>query len=124
MKQVANIDEYIAGYPHEIQLLLHEMRTIIRKAAPKAEEAIKYGIPTFVWHGNLVHFGGFKNHIGFYPGADGVASFKKELSKYPGSKGAIQFPLDKPLPASLITKIVKYRIAVTAEKMKEKVAKK
>jgi uncharacterized protein YdhG (YjbR/CyaY superfamily) len=123
MKQVANIDEYIVDYPREVQTLLHEMRSIIRKTVPDAEEAIKYGIPTYVWHGNLVHFGGFKNHIGFYPGADGVASFKKELAKYECSKGAIQFPLDKPLPASLIARIVRYRVASTKERMKVKATK-
>jgi uncharacterized protein YdhG (YjbR/CyaY superfamily) len=105
-----NIDEYIKGFPRHIQQLLEEMRTTIRKAAPAAEEAIKYAMPTFVLNGNLVHFAAFKNHIGFYPAPSGIEAFKKELSAYEGSKGAIRFPLDKPLPLALVSKIVKYRV--------------
>jgi uncharacterized protein YdhG (YjbR/CyaY superfamily) len=105
------IDEYIAGFPKDIQKLLKEMRAIIKKAAPKAEEAIKYAMPTFVLNGNLVHFAAFKNHIGFYPAPQGIEEFKKELSKYKGAKGSVQFPLDQPLPLSLVTKIVKFRVA-------------
>lgn len=116
--QAQNIDEYIAAFPNDIQKLLKQMRTTIRKAAPKAEEAIKYAIPTFVLHGNLVHFAAFKNHIGFYPAPTGIAAFKKELARFEGSKGAIKFPLDQPLPLSLITKIVKFRVAQNLEKVK------
>ncbi|MEJ0106431.1 MAG: DUF1801 domain-containing protein [Bacteroidota bacterium] len=116
----ATIDEYIAGYPKNVQKLLEEVRTTIKKAAPEAEEAIKYGIPTFILNGNLVHFGGFKNHIGFYPAPSGIEEFKKELSKYAGAKGSVQFPIDKPLPLSLITKIVKFRTKKNLEKVKVK----
>jgi len=105
-----SIDEYIKGFPGPIQQLLEEMRETIRKAAPTAEEAIKYAMPTFVLNGNLVHFAAFKNHIGFYPAPSGIEAFKKELSAYEGSKGAIRFPLDKPLPLALVSKIVKYRV--------------
>ena len=105
-----NIDDYIAEFPKSTQKILQEIRATIRKAAPKAEEAIKYAIPTFVLNGNLVHFAAFKNHIGFYPAPSGIDSFKEELSKYKNSKGAVQFPLDKPLPVALITKIVKFRV--------------
>ena len=91
------------------------MRAIIHKVVPEAEEEIKYGIPTFILNGNLVHYGGFKNHIGFYPAPSGIAEFKEELSKYKGAKGSIQFPLEKALPVSLITKIVKYRKKETAK---------
>ena len=115
-----NIDEYIAGFPEPVQQMLEQIRTTIKKAAPRAEEAIKYAMPTFVFHGNLVHFAAFKNHIGFYPAPMGLAEFKKELSGYKGSKGAVQFPLDKPLPLTLIGKIVKYRVKVTLEKEKAK----
>ena len=108
--QVESIDEYIAGFPQDVQKLLKQMREIIRKAAPEAGEAMKYAIPTFTLHGNLVHFAGYKNHIGFYPAPSGIESFKKELSKYKSSKGAVQFPLDEPLPAALITRIVKFRV--------------
>ncbi len=118
--QAETIDEYIASFPKEIQKLLKEMRITIQKAAPKAEEAIKYAMPTYVLNGNLVHFAAFKNHIGFYPAPQGIEEFKKELSKYKGAKGSVQFPLDKPLPLSLVAKIVKFRAAMNREKMKAK----
>ncbi len=115
-----SIDAYIAGFPKEVQEKLQQMRATIKKAAPKAEEAIKYGIPTFVQNGNLVHFGGYKNHIGFYPTPNGLEEFKKELSVYESSKGTAKFPLDKPLPLGLITKIVKFRLKKTQEELKPK----
>lgn len=87
------------------------MRATIRKAAPKAEEAIKYAMPTFVLHGNLVHFAAFKNHIGFYPAPTGMEAFKKDLALYKTGRGSVQFPLDKPLPLALITRIVKLRVS-------------
>lgn len=105
-----NIDEYIAAFPNEVQKKLKEMRATIRKAAPDAEEAISYAIPTFKLKGNLVHFAAFKTHIGFYPAPRGIEAFRDELSKYSGGKGTIQFPLDAPLPLSLITRIVKFRV--------------
>jgi uncharacterized protein YdhG (YjbR/CyaY superfamily) len=108
--QVESIDEYIASFPADVQKLLKQMREIITKAAPNAGEAIKYSMPTFTLHGNLVHFAGYQNHIGFYPAPSGIESFKEELSTYKNSKGAVQFPLNKPLPAALITKIVKFRV--------------
>jgi uncharacterized protein YdhG (YjbR/CyaY superfamily) len=113
---VKNIDEYISSFPEEIQVLLEQIRTTIQKAAPEAKEAIKYAMPTFVLNGNLVHFAAFKNHIGFYPVPSGIEAFKKELSVYKGGKGSIQFPLDKPMPLSLITKIVKFRVKENLEK--------
>ncbi len=123
---IKTIDEYIASFPKDVQALLQTMRGIIKKAAPKATETISYGIPTFVQDGNLVHFGGYKNHIGFYPAPNGIEAFKKELSKYEGSKGTVKFALDKPLPAALISQIVKYRIEKNKEKaaLKKPVAKK
>ncbi len=93
--QAKTIDEYIADFPEDIQKLLETMRATIAKAAPKAEEAIKYAIPTFILNGNLVHFAGYKNHIGFYPAPSVIVAFKKELSVYKCAKGSIQFPLDK-----------------------------
>jgi len=122
--QVENIDDYIAGFPEAVQKLLKQMREIISKAAPKAEEAIKYMMPTFTLHGNLVHFAGYKNHIGFYPAPSGIESFKEELSKYKNSKGAVQFPLDKPLPVALITKIVKFRVKESTAAAELKTVKK
>jgi uncharacterized protein YdhG (YjbR/CyaY superfamily) len=114
--QAENIDEYIAGFPTDIQKRLEEMRATIRKAAPEAEEAISYAIPTFKLNGNLVHFAAFKNHIGFYPAPKGIEAFKKELSAYEGGKGTVQFPYDEPLPIALITKIVKFRVKDNLEK--------
>ncbi len=105
-----NIDEYVAGFPDEVQAILQTIRMTIRTAAPDAEETIKYQIPTFTLKGNLVHFAGYKKHVGFYPGSNGIAEFKKELSAYKGAKGSVQFPLDKPMPYGLISKIVKFRV--------------
>ena len=108
------IDEYIANFPKGVQLILKKLRQTIQKAAPHATEAISYGIPTFkLGNKNLVHFGGFKSHIGFYPAPRGIEAFKKELTEYLGGKGTVQFPLNKPLPYNLITKIVKFRVKET-----------
>ena len=107
-----NIDQYIAGFPSNVQELLQQVRSIIKKAAPDAEEAIKYRIPTFVLDGkhNLVHFAAFQKHIGFYPTPSGIENFKDALSGYKCAKGSVQFPLDKPVPFRLIGKIVKFRV--------------
>ena len=104
-----NIDEYIAGFPNDVKEILEKIRMTIRKAAPDAEEAIKYQMPTFTLKGNLVHFAAFKKHIGFYPVPTGIEKFKNELSVYEGGKGSVQFPLDKPIPYGLIRRIVKFR---------------
>ncbi|MHC1705271.1 MAG: iron chaperone [Tenuifilaceae bacterium] len=111
-----NIDEYIAQYPKDIQLILEKIRKTIRNEAPDAEETINYQIPTFKLKGNLVHFAAYKNHIGFYPGSTGIDAFKEELSFYKHSKGSIQFPLEKPIPIDLIAEIVKFRVIVNLEK--------
>jgi len=105
-----NIDEYIAGFPNDVQELLQKIRMTIRKAAPDAEETINYQMPTFTLNGNLVHFAAFKKHIGFYPTPSGIQTFKDELSVYEGAKGSVRFPLDKPIPFDLISKIVKFRV--------------
>src|SRR6266498_3067439 len=93
-----NIDEYITGFPHDVQAILSKIRLTIRKAAPDAQETIKYQMPTFTLNGNLVHFAAFKNHIGFYPVPTGIEKFKKELSVYEQGKGSVQFPIDQPMP--------------------------
>jgi uncharacterized protein YdhG (YjbR/CyaY superfamily) len=116
----STIDEYIAGLPGPVGKILEELRVTIRKAAPGAEETINYGIPTFTLNGNLVHFAAFKNHIGFYPAPSGIEAFKKELSVYVGAKGSVQFPIEKPLPLNLVTRIVKFRVSENLEKAKEK----
>ncbi|MCE9539686.1 MAG: DUF1801 domain-containing protein [Bacteroidetes bacterium] len=115
-----NIDEYIAGFPKDIQKILEQVRSTIKKAVPEAEETISYAIPTFTLNGNLVYFAAFKNHIGFYPAPRGNEAFKKELSTYKGGKGTVQFPIDKPLPLNLITKMVKFRAKENLERIKTK----
>ena len=108
-KAPKDIDEYMAGFPNEIREILQKIRMTIRKAAPDAEEAIKYQIPTFVRKGNLVHFAAFRKHIGFYPPARGDEKFRKQMAVYAGAKGNLRFPLDKPIPYALISKMVKLR---------------
>jgi uncharacterized protein YdhG (YjbR/CyaY superfamily) len=122
--QPTTIDEYIAGFPSDVQAILQRIRATIRKAAPQAEETIKYQMPTFVLHGNLVHFAAFKNHIGFYPVPTGIEAFKKELSAYKGAKGSVQFPLDQPIPYGLISRIVKFRVKENLAKAEAKRKKK
>lgn len=119
-KPAANIDEYIAEFPIDIQTILQKIRVTIKKAAPAAEEAISYAIPTFKLNGNLVHFAAFKKHIGFYPAPSGTKAFKKELSVYESGKGSVQFPLDKPIPYALIKEIVKFRVKETQVEAKLK----
>ena len=116
-----NIDEYIAGFPKDAQKILGQIRATIKKAAPGAEETISYAIPAFKLKGHyLVYFAGYKNHIGLYPAPRGNEAFKKELSVYKGGKGTVQFPLDKPMPLNLITRIVKFRVKENAEKTEKK----
>jgi uncharacterized protein YdhG (YjbR/CyaY superfamily) len=118
MKNFDTIDAYIGDYPENIQAILQKIRQTIKKAAPQAEEAIRYGLPTFRLNGNLVHFGGFKNHIGFYPTPTGIEVFKKELAPYVTGKGTIQFTIDKPIPYELIEKIVRFRVKESLAKKK------
>ncbi len=125
-KQTApkNIDEYIADFPHDVQEILKKIRLTVRNVAPDAAETIKYQLPTFTLQGNLVHFGAFKQHIGFYPTPTGTEKFKKELSVYAGAKGSIRFPLDQPIPFGLISKIVKFRVKENLARAKAKGRKK
>jgi uncharacterized protein YdhG (YjbR/CyaY superfamily) len=117
------IDEYIALFPEDIQKILKELRAVIKAAAPDAEEKISYQMPTFAQKGNVVHFAALKNHIGFYPTPSGIQAYHDELSIYEGSKGAIRFPIDKPLPLELISKIVKFRVAENLKKAEMKARK-
>ena len=119
-KKVENIDDYISDFSVETQKYLNEMRELIRKLAPDSVESISYAIPTFSLNGKyLVYFAGFKNHIGLYPTPVGMEAFKEELSNYKTGKGSVQFPLNKPLPIALITKIVKYQIGQNEIKTKK-----
>ena len=110
MQPYRTIDEYIKNFSSDVQKTLQKIRQTIKKEMPGAEEAIRYGIPTIRLQGqNLVHFAAFKNHISFFPGAEGVAVFQKEITKYKTSKGTIQFPLDS-VPYDLIQKITQFRV--------------
>ena len=105
-----SIDEYVERFPEPVQERLEKMRAAIKRAAPKAEETISYGIPAFKLNGLLVWFAAFKEHIGFYPRKSAVIAFKEELSVYKGAKGSVQFPFDEPLPLGLVSRIVKFRV--------------
>ena len=119
-----DMDKYITGFPKDVQAILKKIRKTIRKAAPNAEETINYGIPTFTLEGNLVHFAGFKNHVGFYPAPSGIEKFKRELSAYEGAKGSVKFPLDQPIPYNLIGEIVAFRVKENLERAEAKRKKK
>jgi len=119
-----NMDEYIAGFPHDVQEILEKIRLTIRKAAPDAEETISYQMPTFTLKGNLVHFAAYKKHIGLYPAPSGTEKFKQELSVYKAAKGSVRFPLDRPIPFDLISQIVKFRVKENLSRAEAKGKKK
>ncbi len=116
MKTFTDIDSYIAEQAAEVRERLEQIRQAVKITAPNAEEVISYGMPAFKYHGMLVYFAAFKNHIGFYALPSGNEAFRKELSAYKQGKGSIQFPLDKRLPVSLIKKIVKFRVKENLKK--------
>ena len=118
-RQLRTIDEYIAGFPEHVRDILEKLRRVIREAAPRAEEAMRYGIPTFRLNGNLVHFAAFRHHIGFYPTPSAIEAFKEELSSYKQAKGSVQFPIDAPIPYDLVRKIVQYRVEESQESKKK-----
>ncbi|MEK7095377.1 MAG: DUF1801 domain-containing protein [Patescibacteria group bacterium] len=122
MKKVKTVDEYIASYPKDVQKLLKQMRAVIKKSAPDAQEVLSYHMPAYKYHGMLVYFASHKNHIGLYPMPSAVVKFQKEMAKYipPKTKSTLQFPLGKPLPASLIAKVVKWRAKENLAKSKKK----
>lgn len=122
--KIDSVDEYIMNSPPELHERLEKLRKVIKEAAPDAGEKISWGMPTFVLHGNLVHFAVHKNHIGFYPAPSGIEAFKDELAEYKSSKGAVQFPIAKPLPFELISNIVKFRAAESKKSAEEKLEKK
>jgi uncharacterized protein YdhG (YjbR/CyaY superfamily) len=123
-KTFETIDEYISQFQPDVQEKLLSLRKIVKDVVPNAVERISYQMPTFALNKNLVHFAAFKNHIGFYPGASGIAAFKEELSVYKGAKGSVQFPINDPLPFDLIKRIVKYRELEDLKKAEEKLKKK
>lgn len=117
---LSTVDQYIAAQPEEHREMLETIRQTIRKAAPKATEGIGYGMPAYKQDGPVAYFALFKSHVGFYATPSGHEAFQKELSKYKLGKGSVQFPLDKPMPLALITKIVKFRVKANEAKATEK----
>ena len=121
---ITSIDEYIAGFPEDIQKKLQDIRETIKAAAPEAQEKISYQMPTFYLNGNLVHFAAHTSHIGFYPAPSGIEAFKRELAGYKNSKGAVQFPINEALPLALVRKIVEFRVEENLKKAESKASKK
>jgi uncharacterized protein YdhG (YjbR/CyaY superfamily) len=124
--EFTSVDDYIAAQPDNFRASLEKLRQTIRKAAPDAEEVISYQMPAFKFHGMLVYFAAFKNHISFFPTSSGVQAFKDRLASFQTSKGTIKFPLDKPIPLKLVSDIVKFRMKENLDKkvLKEMVKKK
>jgi len=123
MKRIISktVDEYLQSFPPATQTMLRKMRKTIRAAAPaETEEVISYGIAGYKYYGMLIYFAGYKSHVSVYPAPRGVETFKKELATYKGGKGTVQFPIDKPLPLTLITRIVKFRVKENLSKAKKK----
>jgi uncharacterized protein YdhG (YjbR/CyaY superfamily) len=123
-KVAGTIDEYIEQFPPNVRAILQKLRTTIKNTAPSAEETISYQIPAFKYHGMLVYFAGYQNHIGFYPTSSPMKVFKDRLTNYKTSKGAIQFPIDKAIPLTLVKDIVKFRVKENLEKENAKLKKK
>lgn len=112
----AAVDAYIEAQSEHVRERLTELRRTIARAAPEASEKISYGAPTFDYHGNLVHYAAFRNHIGFYPTPSGIEAFENELQRYKHAKGSVQFPLTQPLPLDLVARIVQFRVKENATK--------
>ncbi|MFM2048178.1 MAG: hypothetical protein RI955_726 [Bacteroidota bacterium] len=120
MKEVNNTNEYISLFPNEAKEMMETLRHTILKAVPDAEEVISYKMPAFKIHGRiLVYFAAYKNHIGFYPGAAPIAAFQEEIAKYKSAKGSVQFPIGKPIPVGLVTKMTKFRLKENLAKLKK-----
>lgn len=117
------ITAYISQFPEEVQSKLNELRSLIREIAPLATEKISYQMPTYYLEGNLVHFAGYKNHIGFYPAPSGISAYEEEIKKYKYAKGSVQFPVNAPLPLDLISRIVKFRVDENLENARKKIKK-
>lgn len=117
-----DIDDYIAGFPPDVQAILQKIRATIKAAAPEAQETISYGMPTFLLNGYLVYFAAYKKHIGFYPAPIGVERFKDKIAEYESGKGTLQFPLNRPIPYGLISEIVLFRVQVNLAQLEAKAA--
>ncbi len=116
MKSYSTVDEYIALAEPKVKKALKDIRKTIKTTAPKAEEVISYQIPGYKYHGMLVFFAAWKDHISLYPAPWSAVSLKKEMSAYEGSKGTIKFPIGEPMPLALIKKMVKYRVKENEER--------
>ena len=115
MTTASDVEAYIAAFPVDVAKRLSAMRATIRAQAPLATERIGYGIPTFYLNGNLVHFAGFAQHVGFYPGPTGIAAFAAALKRYKQGKGSVQFPHNEPLPLELVGRIVQFRVGENSQ---------
>ena len=124
MKKVKDVDEYISMFPEETQTLLSQLRDVVKNTVPKATEVISYNMPAYMLEGRLLYFAAFSKHIGFYPMTSTIANFEKSLALYKHAKGSVQFPLDQPLPVTLITKMIKFRAKENIIRAKEKKRKK
>ena len=117
------VDDYLAALPEESRATLEKLRKVIKAAAPRATEGISYQMPMYKHNGMLVGFAAFKDHCSFFPGANPIATHKDELKAYETSKGTIRFPIGKPLPAALVKKLVKTRVAENEKRLSEKLKK-
>jgi uncharacterized protein YdhG (YjbR/CyaY superfamily) len=117
---IGTVDKYIEQFPKEVQKTLRKIRAVIKRAAPNSTERISYQMPTYTMNRNLVHFAGYKKHIGFYPTPSGISAFRKQLALYEGAKGTVRFPIDRPIPFDLIARIVRYRVEEDKGKAKFK----
>ncbi|WP_113662815.1 iron chaperone [Pedobacter nanyangensis] len=120
MEKHTSVDEYISSFPSETQKILQQLRDDLQQMVPNAKQKIGYGIPTFTLNGNLIHFAGYKNHIGLYPGSKAIEVFADRLKDYHTSKGTIQFPIDQPLPMILIKELVDFCVMQNLAKVKQK----
>lgn len=120
MKTYKTVDEYVEGFPPDIQEKLSAIRAVVLRSAPHATERISYGMPSVYLNGSLVYYAAFKNHIGFFPTAEGVQAFQEELKAYDTSKGTIRIPFNEPLPLELIERITQERVRQQELKQKKK----
>jgi uncharacterized protein YdhG (YjbR/CyaY superfamily) len=115
------VDDYLKSFPVETQKKLQELRHVIHSAAPASQETLSYGIPTVDLKGkHLIHFAGYRNHLGLYPGAKAIEAFQGDIVAYKNAKGSVQFPLEKPLPVELVKRIVQFRCDEVGEPNEEK----
>jgi len=121
---IKTVDDYLNTLPEDVRFVLDKLRRTIKSMAPEAEEVISYGMPGYKYHGMLVYFAAFKNHCSFFPGSSQIIKMYDELKEYNTSKGTIQFTIDKPLPVSLVKKIVKARMRQNEARLATKQIKK